>query len=642
MLISNANLICLLTLTAATISSTAYAQTTDDVLTGLRPEHPRLLAHQEDFERIRQLATSDPLVQKWIAAMKQQADKMLEDPVTTYSKPDGRRLLSESRAVETRALTLGMLYRIEPDEKYLQRIWADMEAAAAFPDWNPSHFLDVGEMTFAFAIAYDWLYDQWTPQQRRVIREAIIKHGLEPGLECYQTGFWWTKTTSNWNQVCNGGMINGALAIADENPELASQIISSALASLPTAMAYYAPDGGYEEGPGYWSYGTRFNVYALAALDSALGHDFDLSQSPGYDQTAAFPIELTGPSNKSFNFADAGEGSAISPPQLYFAKRFKQPAFARAALDVCGGGAFELLWYDPDLLKQTGADTQLPLDVHYQRVGVLAMRSAWDDPDAMFVAAKGGENGKSHGHLDLGTFVLDADGQRWFIDLGADDYNIPGYFDGKPGGLRWTYYRCRTEGHNTLVIGPPVNEEQAVHCQADVKLDSQPQQAMAQIDLSKAYAEAGNVQRTITLHRPDNAQPTLEVQDHIVTQSPQTVWWFAHTRAAIELSDDGRTATLTQGDKTLRVELVQPEDSAVKFTVMDAQPLPGSINPKEQRPNNGAVIQNPAVPGGSMVRTGETPIFGEPNPKGAIRKLAIELQNVSDTTILVRFTPATD
>ncbi|MCC6679956.1 MAG: heparinase II/III family protein [Phycisphaeraceae bacterium] len=639
MLKNTAYFVGLLTLACVCVTATALGQTPDNVLAGLRREHPRLLAHQEDFDRIRELARSDPLVQKWIAAMKKQAEKMLEDPVTTYSKPDGKRLLSESRAVEARALTLGMMHRIDPDEKYLTRIWADMEAAAAFPDWNPSHFLDVGEMTFAFAIAYDWLYDEWTDEQRRVMREAIIRHGLEPGLACYKTGLWWVSSTSNWNQVCNGGMINGALAIADENPDLAAEIIRHAIASLPIAMANYAPDGGYEEGPGYWGYGTRFNVYALAALDLALGHDFELSQSPGYDQTAGFPIQLTGPTHRSFNFADAGEGSAISPPLLYFAKRFNQPAFARPAIDACKGGPFELLWYETDLLKQDAADTQLPLDAHYQRVGVLAMRSAWDDPDAMFVAAKGGENGKSHGHLDLGSFILDAAGQRWFIDLGADDYNIPGFFDGKPGGKRWTYYRCRTEGHNTLIIGPPVNEQQAVHCRADVKLDSQPQQAVARIDLSKVYTEAGDVQRTITLHRPDDARPMLEIQDRIVTGSPQPVWWFAHTRAQVELSEDGRTATLWQGDKTLRVELLQPTDSNVKFTVMDARPLPGSVDPVEQNPNNGAKIQNPAVPGGNMVRTGDTPVFGEPDPKYAIRKLTIALKDVSNTSIVVRITP---
>ncbi len=628
---------CLLTLA---VSSLAAAQTPDDILANLRPGHPRLLAHADDFARIREAVQSDALMQQWLAHEKKTAENMLAQPVTTYNKPDGLRLLTESRQVEARVLTLAMLHRIEPDPRYVQRIWADMQAAANFPDWNHQHvFLDVAEMTYAFAIAYDWLYDEWSPQQRQIIRDAIIKHGLEPGLDCYKTSFWWVKSTSNWNQVCNGGMINGALAIADEQPELAVDIIRNALESLPIAMANYAPDGGYEEGPGYWGYGTRFNVFALCALDTALGTDFGLSDSPGYDQTAGFPIHMTGPTGKSFNFADASEGSKIGFLHFYFAKRFNKPAYARAAAAVCEGGPYELLWYDANLLKQASPDAALPLDALYQRVGVLAMRSAWDDPDAMFVAAKGGENGKSHGHLDLGTFVLDAGGQRWFLDLGADDYNIPGYFSAKPGGRRWTYYRCRTEGHNTLVIGPPVNEEQLFTASAAVKLQSQPEQAIADIDLSQAYELADSVQRRITLARPEDGESSVLVEDQIKAGAPQPVWWSAHTRAMIALSDDGRSATLTLGGKTLRAELLQPQDTAVKFTVMDAQPLPGSINPKEQNPNNGSIIQNPGDPVTRLVREGETPIFGKPHPEAATRKLVIELQNVTDITIKVRFSP---
>ena len=59
------------------------------------------------------------------------------------------------------------------------------------------------------------------------------------------------------------------------------------------------------------------------------------------------------------------------------------------------------------------------------------MRSDWLDPSAMFVGIKAGTNRVNHSHLDLGTFVLDALGQRWAVDLGGDNYNLPGYFGNK-------------------------------------------------------------------------------------------------------------------------------------------------------------------------------------------------------------------
>ena len=42
--------------------------------------------------------------------------------------------------------------------------------------------------------------------------------------------------------------------------------------------------------------------------------------------------------------------------------------------------------------------------------------------------------------------LLDAQGVRWALDLGSDNYNMPGYF----GSKRWTYYRMTNRSHNTL------------------------------------------------------------------------------------------------------------------------------------------------------------------------------------------------
>ena len=59
----------------------------------------------------------------------------------------------------------------------------------------------------------------------------------------------------------------------------------------------------------------------------------------------------------------------------------------------------------------------------------------------------------AHGNLDSGTFVLDAMGERWASELGADDYNITGYFDNAGGG-RWQYYRCTAQGQNVIAMNP--------------------------------------------------------------------------------------------------------------------------------------------------------------------------------------------
>ena len=134
---------------------------------------------------------------------------------------------------------------------------------------------------------------------------------------------------------------------------------------------------------------------------------------------------------------------------FWLARRYDDPVLAWPPETAATGrsSARDLLWYDAARNRQpngrAAAGCPLPGDQ------LAFFRSAWNDKDALYVGFKGGDNAANHAHLDLGTFVLDALGQRWAVDLGPDDYNLPGYF----GAERWTYERLKTSGQNTLHAG---------------------------------------------------------------------------------------------------------------------------------------------------------------------------------------------
>ena len=194
-----------------------------------------------------------------------------------------------------------------------------------------------------------------------------------------------------------------------------------------------------------------------------------------------------------------------------------------------------------------------------------------------FVGFKAGNNKANHSHLDLGSFVFDAAGVRWAVDLGADDYNLPGYF----GNQRWNYYRLRAEGQNTLVINPGDQPDQDPAAAAQiVRFQPGTDRAFAVADLSTAYrTSARKVWRGIALL--DRAK--VVVQDEIQADKPVELWWFMHTPASVKIEDDGRTATLQQVGKKLRAEILSPTEA--RFQLMDAQPLPASPHPERQAKN---------------------------------------------------------
>jgi hypothetical protein len=143
--------------------------------------HPRLLWPAGAEEQIRNRIAADPAAKAIFEQIRSQADALLEQPPIERIQI-GRRLLDKSRTCVKRVLTLSFMYRMTGQEVYFQRAEKEMLAAAAFSDWNPSHFLDVAEMTAALAIGYDWLYDKLPPASRNPsVVQLWIKAGSVAG-----------------------------------------------------------------------------------------------------------------------------------------------------------------------------------------------------------------------------------------------------------------------------------------------------------------------------------------------------------------------------------------------------------------------------------------------------------------------------
>ncbi|KZV99457.1 hypothetical protein EXIGLDRAFT_712139 [Exidia glandulosa HHB12029] len=456
-----------------------YSPTAPEV-TSVRPDHPRLLAPAHKWAALPDLIQKDVYLKNFHDRILANASDYIQLPPVQYYLDGDSGILDISRQVKQRIKAYAYAYRMTNDQKWLDGAWAELQNAAnkgpaAFsPDpsdaWNKVHFLDVAEMTAAFAIAYDWLYDFWSPDQRSSIMQSIIDNGLNVGLTAYTdptvSYAWWTGgnevISGNWNCVCNGGMVLGALAIIDNDQSgVAAKVLAQA---VPNARANCAKgpssDGSWTETPNYWYFGTTGHAEMTSALMTATGSDYNLlTANPNFSLTGLYHMYVYGMTSL-FDYADHGPNkySSTANSMMFYATAYNTPMYMlyqRDRFDAADPTA--MFWYDPTV---AGAWWNgLPLDHVFNdaETSWASMRSSWTDNTGLYVAMKSSKltGHQTHGDLDCGDFVLDAMGQRWAGELGSGNYLSKGYFSSGEGdnATRWLYYRKRTEGQNTLLIG---------------------------------------------------------------------------------------------------------------------------------------------------------------------------------------------
>ncbi|MEI7767707.1 MAG: heparinase II/III family protein [Phycisphaerae bacterium] len=549
------------------------------LLATLRPVRPRLLLTPQRMARVETM-----LIQHELA-------RGLKDRLLTYGaqlaleSPNTERTLAGARTVLDRLYTWVTLYHLTQAPHWVQRSVRELQATAALADWCADDFLACAEFMHGFAMALDSL--PLTEGQRDELQAALVAKGLQPALEKLTCLPWWHRDTCNWNIVCNSGIILGALAAAEAAPRLSARLISQALAGLPNALATFAPDGGWPEGPGYWAYSMRYLVPLVTALENALGHDFGISQFAGLDRAAYFRLHMESPAGRLFDYADAYGEAPPEPCLGALAQRYRLPAvaaFLRQTITArperphlyYGTLARLLLWYDP---QGTRADlAELPLDACFVGVDVAAFRASWLDPQAAYLAVKGGDIQAPHAHADLGTFVLDVHGTRFITDLGGDHYDLPGYWNGRPNTdyARWRLYRTGTMGHNTLLVGPGQTGQYPLATAALRAFVTGPEAGSVTVDLTEAYAPAGltSALRTVQF---DRTQRRVMVCDALNARTPTLVTSRLHTYAQVR--GEGNTYTLRQDGQ--QIILRAWGTGAVRVTVQavnlapPAKPTPG-------------------------------------------------------------------
>jgi hypothetical protein len=207
------------------------------------------------------------------------------------------------------------------------------------------------------------------------------------------------------------------------------------------------------------------------------------------------------------------------------------------------------------------------------------MRTSWTDPGAIYVAIKGGSPSVNHGHMDVGSFIMEAKGERWAMDFGMQDYNSletagVNLWNMTQNSQRWDVFRYNNFVHNTLTVN---NQLQLVGGYSEIiNYSDDPSMMNAVTDITSVYKEKlRKALRGIAII--DNQY--VVVRDEIETSGePIVIRWNLLTSATVNITGNN-TSILTKNGKKLTVKIQEPDGITMKTWSTVPQHFYDAANP---------------------------------------------------------------
>ena len=305
------------------------------------------------------------------------------------------------------------------------------------------------EQTKPLALAYDWLYAQWRPADRR----ALLEKALD-GCK-YEIRLIREQRLSPYNVILYNAPLQAlmACAIATYRDDARAGPVMNFTTDywlkrvLPVWRQVMGRNGGWHEGGEYVGIGIGKAIYELPAMwRRATGEDL-FAAEPGIRGFLDFLVYRKRPDGTDFRWGDGAWFNRIVPDRMALALEYsnaaayslRPPPKAPVPSAWPWGPLTDTLLYDP------GASARLPLARLFDGLGLLVARSDWS-PDATYVTFKAGDNFWSHSHLDQGAFTIYKGGAL------AIDSGLYGPKYGSDHHMNYTY---QTIAHNTITVTDP-------------------------------------------------------------------------------------------------------------------------------------------------------------------------------------------
>lgn len=456
-----------------------------------------------------------------------------------------------------------------------------------YPRFNGA--LSVGDFAHAYALAYDFLYDRLTEEQKAAFRATMEQLGEWIYVNSPTVDTWGSQEPRrqawNWNVITHGALGLMALSLGDHEDWLTL--------AIERLLGYckYAVDetGAAMEGLHYIGFAlntlTPFDLATNRLAGVELMDNFPAMQSLPY-----WSMHMTAPFGGEQ--AAIGQGSDLGnySSTYYIINRYKQADALWGWMNtynLTGDGTFHteyegngwslpavILFEDQTLVPELPTPEKNPLNKAYAK-GIVIARDGWEKEASMATFNCGFGYAGCWNHPDDNTFTFYAKGEAFVIDLGAGRKSSKEHNVISVDGIGMDF-----EGGATMVIG--TTEQNSVLEGGEIYLRG---------DNTSSYKNLAGLEKSIRhLIYCGGNTPFVIACDFAKKAGKHTydTNFYTKVKNTVSISDDGKTGIITGGNQGSTCYMIPYSPNGITLT--QAEPNVGFTTSSEGEMHKQATV----------------------------------------------------
>ncbi len=412
-------------------------------------------------------------------------------------------------------------------------------------------------------------FDKMSPVISKRLHSEITKRVLEPYYT--RNDYWWITgwgrdEANNWNPWCNYN-VSTAILLCEKDPAKRAKGIYKAMTSVDLFFNIYPEDGSCEEGPNYWSMAGAKAYDFVNLIDMSTGGKVNIFSNELFKNIGRYIYRVYISEGTYFvNFADAPAkigpragliyryGERIGDKELegFGVFLLKRADFDSQAPIGTFGPVLDDLFMDRDWKNKQAIE---PMVGQYYFPGnqVAVMRQHPGTNDGFYLAAKGGSNGETHNHNDVGSGIIYYNGKPVFVDAGVGTYTKETFERG-----RYKIWTMQSNYHNLPVINGAAQLPGSKYKAEGSEYAESKKVVGFSTDIAKAYDPAARVEKWIRSYTLDRSKGITISDEYLlgeVTGKSQlryvTPLEFTIEKGTVALKGDGFTVYVKYDPKQL-------------------------------------------------------------------------------------------